>query len=157
LDYDQLLRERTLGNAFAGFREGSISFMPTFKYDTGSDRFDSSSKERPPAWTDRVLYSIHEEKKKGEKNMGKDGTITSDGDGVDISKPPIVTMLGKKTTGDKAVTYRNKGSELDKEDVVTAIKIPSLRRPFLELKRYTSIDSKHSDHRPVSASFVVNL
>jgi hypothetical protein len=37
LEYDQLNRERITGRAFQGYSEGKISFMPTFKYDKGSD------------------------------------------------------------------------------------------------------------------------
>jgi phosphatidylinositol-bisphosphatase len=57
LHYDQLLREQSRGNIFQGFREGKISFLPTYKYDKGENHYDSSSKARAPAWTDRILYS----------------------------------------------------------------------------------------------------
>ena len=58
LEYDQLGRERRLGKVFRGFSEGDIRFLPTFKYDKGTNKFDSSTKARCPAWTDRVLYAV---------------------------------------------------------------------------------------------------
>eukprot|EP00884_Botryococcus_braunii_P008132 jgi/Botrbrau1/1731/Bobra.116_2s0073.1 len=55
-EVDQLKREMAEGRAFLGFEEGSLTFPPTFKYDTGADNYDTSSKQRVPAWTDRVLW-----------------------------------------------------------------------------------------------------
>ena len=56
LRHDQLRMERAKGRVFAGFAEAPVLFPPTFKYDVGSDQFDSSEKKRCPAWTDRILY-----------------------------------------------------------------------------------------------------
>jgi len=54
---DQLLTEMRNGNVFGGFREGPITFRPTYKLHTGScTEYDKSKKARVPAWTDRVLY-----------------------------------------------------------------------------------------------------
>ncbi len=44
------------GAAFKGFKEAKIHFPPTYKYDVGSQKFDTSSKQRAPAYTDRILY-----------------------------------------------------------------------------------------------------
>lgn len=44
-------------NIWAGFSEGPLLFRPTYKYDNGTQTYDSSEKQRIPAWTDRILYS----------------------------------------------------------------------------------------------------
>ncbi|PWZ02378.1 hypothetical protein BCV70DRAFT_198659 [Testicularia cyperi] len=53
---DQLGRSREIGHVFSGYEEGAITFAPTYKYDNGTTTYDSSEKQRIPAWTDRVLY-----------------------------------------------------------------------------------------------------
>ena len=93
LKHDQLLREMKRGNVFTGFNEGKINFLPTFKYDKGSNSFDSSKKSRNPAWTDRILF---------------------------------------------AQSNRNCSN--------TSV-------PFIEQTAYTSVDNRHSDHRPVYAQY----
>ena len=59
-DYDQLTKARASGAAFALFQEGPVLFPPTFKFDKGTDNYDSSKKRRVPAWTDRILYTPSE-------------------------------------------------------------------------------------------------
>lgn len=39
--YDQLTIERRAGRAFTMFKEGAINFMPTYKYDAGTNQYDS--------------------------------------------------------------------------------------------------------------------
>lgn len=58
LERDQLLasRRKNPGFRLRAFNEATITFAPTYKYDVGSDLYDSSEKRRSPAWCDRVLY-----------------------------------------------------------------------------------------------------
>ena len=58
LERDQLLvsRRRNPGFRLRNFNEQKITFAPTYKYDVGTDRYDTSEKGRSPAWCDRLLY-----------------------------------------------------------------------------------------------------
>ncbi|AMD19697.1 HCL454Wp [Eremothecium sinecaudum] len=56
LNFDQLTQEMNSGMSFKGFMEPSIQFCPTYKYDHGTNRYDSSEKARTPSWTDRIIY-----------------------------------------------------------------------------------------------------
>ncbi|PAA54918.1 hypothetical protein BOX15_Mlig026163g1 [Macrostomum lignano] len=56
--HDELRRARAqarYGNIFLSYSEASIDFWPTYKYEIGSQRFDSE-KVRVPSWCDRILY-----------------------------------------------------------------------------------------------------
>lgn len=57
LDRDQLLLSRRKNPDFRlrDFVEAPIDFLPTYKYDVGTDNYDSSDKRRAPAWCDRIL------------------------------------------------------------------------------------------------------
>lgn len=53
---DQLRQQIYRRKVFTGYSEGKLSFPPTYKYDPGTDNWDSSEKARAPAWTDRILW-----------------------------------------------------------------------------------------------------
>ncbi|KAK2985047.1 hypothetical protein RJ640_016967, partial [Escallonia rubra] len=61
LDSDQLCKELRSGHVFDGWKEGPITFPPTYKYEINSDRFvgenpKEGEKKRSPAWCDRILW-----------------------------------------------------------------------------------------------------
>lgn len=56
LDFDQLNYLKNEGFIFRGYSEDKIRFPPTYKYDPGTNQFDTSQKKRVPSYTDRILY-----------------------------------------------------------------------------------------------------
>lgn len=74
LQGDQLLNIRVEGSIFREFEEGPITFPPTYKYDPGTQRFDTSHKQRAPAYTDRILF-----KSKGSSRRRDSSSSTSVG------------------------------------------------------------------------------
>lgn len=56
LKRDQLLKEMDNGSIFKGFQEAPIHFRPSYKFDVGRDTYDTTSKQRTPSYTDRVIF-----------------------------------------------------------------------------------------------------
>lgn len=56
LAYDQLTSEMGRGSIFKGFQEADIHFRPSYKFDIGKDSYDTTSKQRTPSYTDRVVF-----------------------------------------------------------------------------------------------------
>lgn len=52
---DQLNLQMVAGHTFPFYSESRITFMPTYKYNNGTDDYDTSEKTRIPAWCDRIL------------------------------------------------------------------------------------------------------
>jgi len=59
LDYDQFKQVQKEEKFLKDFNEGDIDFPPTYKFDVGSDVYDTSDKQRIPSWTDRILCRLH--------------------------------------------------------------------------------------------------
>ncbi|XP_028914190.1 phosphatidylinositol 4,5-bisphosphate 5-phosphatase A isoform X4 [Ornithorhynchus anatinus] len=55
---DQLNMAKSSWPVLKGFQEGPLTFAPTFKFDVGTNKYDTSAKKRKPAWTDRILWKI---------------------------------------------------------------------------------------------------
>ncbi|XP_071180482.1 inositol polyphosphate 5-phosphatase K-like [Mytilus edulis] len=61
MEYDQLLKCMEEDLIFVDFLEGQITFPPTYKFDPGTDKYDTSAKKRLPAYCDRILWHVHED------------------------------------------------------------------------------------------------
>ncbi|KAL9231213.1 hypothetical protein vseg_006468 [Gypsophila vaccaria] len=62
INHDQLCTELRRGHVFDGWKEGTINFPPTYKYEMNTDRYvgenpTEGEKRRSPAWCDRILWS----------------------------------------------------------------------------------------------------
>ena len=58
LDFDQLNCFKSEGVIFRGFSEDKIHFPPTYKYDPGTNNFDTSSKKRVPSYTGWLTFGF---------------------------------------------------------------------------------------------------
>lgn len=56
LNNDQLQANMRNGLVLQKFTEPPLNFRPTYKFDIGSQEYDSGPKNRIPSWTDRILY-----------------------------------------------------------------------------------------------------
>lgn len=55
-EFDQLNKQMASGETFPFYDEMEITFSPTYKFDHDSNNYDTSEKQRIPAWTDRILH-----------------------------------------------------------------------------------------------------
>ncbi|KAI1097251.1 DNase I-like protein [Jackrogersella minutella] len=172
LPHDQLRRMIKERKAFhEGWREGPITFLPTYKYDVGTvGLFDSSEKQRAPSWCDRILYrtrtdvSQYEKKcndeieaKKKDEDMKNQGIVqAADDESVLFEYDPTTDSGGDNLTyGDSASydydEYDETGDTL--EQVVT-------KEGFIDkihLDAYTSHQRiMSSDHKPIVSLFTLD-
>lgn len=57
LEKDQMKIQKELGNSdLSLYSEAEITFAPSYSFDTGSDNYDSSEKQRVPSWCDRIIW-----------------------------------------------------------------------------------------------------
>lgn len=137
LSRDQLNIMKKNKLIFHNFSEGLIDFPPTFKFDKGTDVYDSSKKQRVPAWTDRILYMVN-------RDFALDHHLTLNKDFAHhssglFSKIPVRGLPSEVTEKFPSTLSSNK-----------------TQYPEVILIKYTSLETyKFSDHRPVIGVFDV--
>ncbi|WYZ46722.1 hypothetical protein EsH8_IX_000947 [Colletotrichum jinshuiense] len=169
LPHDQLRRIIREKKAFHdGWREGPITFLPSYKYDVGTiSLFDSSEKQRAPSWCDRILYrtrkdreayeqkvkDTEEAKKKDEEMTARGIDHATDDDDVLFSYDPDAD--GEELpTGEAGVDYDEyEEDDNEPEEVVTKEGFTDR----IQLDIYTSHQRIiSSDHKPIISIFTLD-
>lgn len=170
LPHDQLHQVMKNKKAFhEGWREGPITFLPTYKYDVGTvGLFDTSEKKRAPSWCDRILYRTRKDterytkqqqdqldaknrdddmKKRGIEQAADDESVLFDYD------PTTDSSSDNPPTGDAAYDYDEYDEEEDNTEQAT------IQDGFIDeicLGLYTSHQRiTSSDHKPLVGIFTL--
>lgn len=164
LPHDELHAQMDVGKAFGGWREGSIRFLPTYKYDVGEvGTFDSSEKQRGPSWCDRILYRtrkdiLHYERKvkqDEERKMRAEQMKAQDVDDLAAADQAVFFDYDPDTDGtsDARDTDDGDASSTASSDGVST---NSGSDEKLLLEHYTSHQGiVSSDHKPLDAIFTL--
>jgi len=169
LPHDQLRKVMKQRKAFHdGWREGPITFLPSYKYDVGTvSLFDSSEKRRAPSWCDRILYrsrkdrenyetKVREEdearkkdeemKARGMEHAGDDDDVLFDYDPDNDGDDP--------SSGDANIDYDEYDDDGSPEEQEVTTKEGFVDR--IQQDIYTSHQRiQSSDHKPVVSVFTL--
>jgi hypothetical protein len=167
LPHDQLRRLVKQRKVFhEGWREGPITFLPTYKYDVGTVAlFDSSEKRRPPSWCDRILYRTRrdieayerrsqeeeEARKKDEEMKARGMEETADDD--------VLFAYDPENDGEEQPNSTSLGYDEydDAEDGDGDQDLDQRNPDRIRLDLYTSHPRiTSSDHKPVSTIFTID-
>ncbi|KAM9082183.1 phosphatidylinositol polyphosphate 5-phosphatase type IV isoform 1-T1 [Megaptera novaeangliae] len=133
LQHDQLTREMKRGSIFKGFQEPDIHFLPSYKFDIGKDSYDTTSKQRTPSYTDRVMYrSRHRDDICPVKYSSCPGIRTSD------HRPVYGLFRVRVRPGRDNIPLA--AGKFDRELYLIGIK----RRISREIQRQQALKSQHS-------------
>ncbi|KAK5694183.1 hypothetical protein LTR97_009804 [Elasticomyces elasticus] len=160
LPHDELRQQMKLRKAFHdGWREGPITFLPTYKYDAGSvGVFDSSEKKRAPSWCDRILYRTRRDRlayeskvKEEEQARKKDEEMKASGADEAADDEQILYDYDPDADGVDVDDYDEYDDVGENGNVVVT------KEGFedeIELEYYTAHQRVlSSDHKPLDAVF----
>lgn len=166
LPHDQLRRVIAKQKLFHdGWREGSISFLPTFKYDVGTfGLFDTSEKQRAPSWCDRVLYRTRKDKEAYDKKVEemreaklKDEEMRARGIEEDED---VLFSYDPDTDGEEQppkATSSEAYDEYEEYDINDTGPYDDSAQDQISLDFYTSHQRiTSSDHKPVISTFTLH-
>ncbi|KAK6601621.1 Synaptojanin-1 [Botrytis cinerea] len=172
LPHDQLRHVQKARRAFHdGWREGPVTFLPTYKYDVGSmGVFDSSEKKRAPSWCDRILFRTRRDKlvfdaKMNEEAMARLKDEEMKAQGMDHATDDEDVLFSydpdedgeQQTTPSKSDDYDEYDEYDETEDNENA---PVITRDGFVDRINLDIYTSHqrvlsSDHKPLDAVFTL--
>ncbi|EHK98085.1 putative Type II inositol-1,4,5-trisphosphate 5-phosphatase [Glarea lozoyensis 74030] len=154
-----------------GWREGPITFPPTYKYDVGSvGMFDSSEKKRVPSWCDRIVYRTrkdrleYEEKKRQEEIARiKDEEMQSSGIAQAAEDEDVLFDYNPDDDGADEPSSAPPPNDYDDydEENEDAPEVVITEEGFTDsiLQEYYTSHQRvlSSDHKPIDAVFTVEF
>lgn len=167
ITHDQLRIQQKKGTAFhKGWREGQISFLPTYKYDVGSVAlFDTSEKHRGPSWCDRILYRTRRDKVKheqldreAEEARKRDKEMQARGLDKAVADDNVLFDYDPEVDGqDGSVEGEGYDSDADGEEEAPA---KSEDAPPESIRQHHYVSHQgilSSDHKPLDAIFTLTF
>ena len=163
LPHDQLRLQQKKRKAFHdGWREGTIDFLPTYKYDVGSvGMFDSGEKKRGPSWCDRILFRTRQDRLRAlqqaeqeEEDRRRDEEMKARGIAEASKENDILFDYDPENDGEAD------GDEYDEaEDTSAEPDIVTTKDGFedtITIDHYSSHQRVlSSDHKPLDAVFTI--
>ncbi|OAA36183.1 phosphatase family protein [Beauveria brongniartii RCEF 3172] len=165
LPHDQLREVIARRKAFHdGWREGPVTFLPTYKYDIGSVAlFDSSEKRRAPSWCDRILYRTRDYKQAFDKKALDEETAKKRDDemksrGIEADEDVLFSYNpeedGEEQEPEASTDTGYEYDEYDEND--DHAQTESIATDRVKLELYTSYQRvTSSDHKPLSSIFTL--
>ena len=164
LPHDQLHQQQAAGRILQdGWREGPITFLPTYKYDIGSvGMFDSGEKKRGPSWCDRILFRTRRnlleyqaKVKEGDAARKRDEELRSRGvDAAAAEDEDVLFDYDPETDGQDEDTINHATVDHTANGANTA---PWTGDERVQLEAYTSHQRVlSSDHKPLVAIFTLH-
>ena len=160
LPHDELHQQQQKRKAFHdGWREGPITFLPTYKYDVGSvGVFDSGDKKRGPSWCDRILYRTRKDKADYENALldeqevtRKDKEYESKGMDEAAADQSMLYEYDPEADGDDAA---QEAHEFTTGNDPIQLDTHSGYKDLIQLEYYVSHQRVlSSDHKPLDAVF----
>ncbi|CAL5871963.1 uncharacterized protein PFLUO_LOCUS6220 [Penicillium psychrofluorescens] len=163
LAHDELMAMQRKGTSFhEGWREGEITFLPTYKYDVGSVAlFDTSEKQRAPSWCDRILFRTQRDRKRHER-LDREAEEARKRDqemqarGLDKAVADDNVLFDYDPDVDGAASADEYASEEDHADDAASLTSQDFAEDPIQLNNYVSHQGiLSSDHKPLDATFTL--
>ena len=161
LPHDELLQHINARRMFHdGWREGPITFLPTYKYDRGTvGVFDTTEKKRGPSWCDRILYRTRADRLSYADMLREETTARQrdeklKAEGLDSAAHEEETLFEYDPDNDADDDFDDYDNKIggDVEHVVTK----DGAEDTIKLEYYiTHQRILSSDHKPIDAGFML--